>query len=88
MTEGESFVAAVCADDAHRDPVGRMPVDALVRDVQPLPVAVEELPEPRGRAEPLGVRIGDVVGQRGHALAHTSKGARANSRIDCRRRPG
>ena len=67
---------------------GLYATDASPFEVQPLAVAVEELPEPGGRAEPVGVRVGDVVGQRGHALAHTSKGATANSRIDCRRRTG
>ncbi len=67
--EGEDLVPAPVlgrVDDAHRGPLGGVAVDALVADVEALAVAVEELPQTGRGAEPLGVRVGDVVGQRGH----------------------
>ena len=52
----------------HRDPRGvrRMPVDALVRDVEPLALAVEQLPQLVGREMLLRVGVRRVVGERGH----------------------
>ena len=49
--EGDRLVAPVGMGDANGDAVriGGVPVDALVRDVQPLAIAVEQLPQPRGR---------------------------------------
>ena len=55
--------------DADRDAVriGRVAVDALVRDVQPLAIAIEQVPEPRGCEVALCIRVARVVGKKRHA---------------------
>ncbi len=57
----------VVAAGPHQDDGGPvavdMAVDALVRDVHPLPVAVEERPQPFARAVRLCVPIAGEVGQ-------------------------
>ena len=55
--------------DANGDAVriGGVTVDALVRDVQPLAIAIEQVPKPRGRKVALSVRVACVVGEQRHA---------------------
>ena len=47
--------------------IGGVTIDAFVRDVQPLAIAVEQVPKPRGREVSLSVGIACVVGQQRHA---------------------
>ena len=47
--------------------IPRMPVDAFVRDVQSLAIAVEQFPQPRRREVALRVRIAGVIGEQRHA---------------------
>src|SRR4026209_1120970 len=65
-----------------------MAVDALVADIEALAGALAERPGAGRGAAPLGVGVGDVVGQRGHARAHPSKARRANRSIDWPRLTG
>ena len=70
LPESERLVAAVVAGDAHRDPrrVARMPVDALVREVQPVAAAVEQIPQPRHGK--MALRVGEAcVGRQLQRLA-------------------
>jgi hypothetical protein len=52
--------------DAHGDalPITGVPVDAFVADVQPVAIAVEQLPEPLRREVPLRVRVAREIGER------------------------
>ena len=68
-SEADRLVMPVGMRDADRDAVriSRMPVDAFVRDVQPLAIAVEQFPQPRGCEVALRIRIAGVIGEQRHA---------------------
>ena len=75
--EGDGLVASVGMGDAHREPAAsvRVPVDALVRDVQRCPVAVEELPQASPREVRLREGVVRAVGQplHGHSAPNLSR---------------
>jgi len=47
---------------------GRMPVHALVGDVEALAMSIEKLPQPVGREVGLGIRVKRVVGESLHGF--------------------
>ena len=58
------IVATVGVRQDHRCSVPvDMPVDALVRDIEPLPIAVEQLPQFVRRPMLLRVSVGGVIGE-------------------------
>ena len=63
--EGEVLVAAVGMGDAHRDTSGHVgvPIDAFMRDVQPVAIAIEQVPQLAGREVLLGVGMAGQVSQ-------------------------
>ena len=68
--EGEQLVAAVGVREDHRGPVAvDVPVDAFVRDVERVAVAVEQLPQLVRRPVRLGIGVGRVFGEFGHGSA-------------------
>ena len=70
LGKADRFVVSLGMSDTQRDPVAaHVPVHALPADVQPIPAAVEQLPQPRGREMALGVGIRGVVGQLRHGVA-------------------
>jgi hypothetical protein len=65
--EGDRLVATVGIREDHRGSIpGDVPVDALVRDVEPLAVAVEQLPQLVRRPMLLRVRVRRVFGEFRH----------------------
>jgi hypothetical protein len=53
--------------DGNAMPVGGVTVDAFVRDIQPLAIAIEQVPEPRRCKLALSIGIAGEVGEQRHA---------------------
>src|SRR5438105_14593702 len=84
LPEAQHLVVAVGVDHDHRRVrLADMTIDALVRDVQPLAIAVEEFPELfRGKMR-LGVRVAGVTRQPGHGGTMSKADWLYNSLISC-----
>jgi hypothetical protein len=67
--EGDRFVVPVGMSDANGGAawIGLITIDALVCYIQPIAVAVEQLPQPRGHKLAECVRVACVVGKQRHA---------------------
>ena len=76
LAVAQDLVAAVGLDDDDGRPIAvDMPVDAFVRDVQPLAVAVEQLPQPGGREMRLGIGVARVGREARHGGRRSAKSA-------------
>src|SRR5258708_32879533 len=82
--EAQHLVVAVGMDHDHRRMrLAGMTVDTLVRDVQPLAIAVEEFPEPARGKMRLGVRVARVLRQLGHGGTISKAPRLDNTAIKC-----